>query len=116
MSANLLRHLPFFEFLAQTSPKIRKTILENCDKKLILALCEICLNFSIGNIKIEPKNYSCLKKFKKTIYKLASVDSKKKRNRLKFERKLLMQNGSGLFLPLLLSPVLSGITQYLLQK
>lgn len=113
MSTNVKRHLPLLEFLRVAPPKIIKIILKNSDDKLILSLCEICLNFCKGNIKCRKKCYNSLKKYRSSLYQLASV--KKNQKNFKRERATLYQKG-GAFLPLLLAPVLSGLTQYFLRK
>lgn len=113
MSLNVKRQLPLLEFLRVAPPKIVKLILENSDDQLILALCEICSNLCRGNIPCHPKQYNKLKKYRLYMHKLARA--KKNQKNLKQERAVLYQKG-GAFLPLLLAPVLSGLTQYFLQK
>lgn len=113
MSANVKRHMALLEFLKVAPPKICKIILENADNNLVLAICEICLNFCQGNIKCHRQCYNKLKKFKRPIYKLANT--KKKKTHFKQERNILSQNGGG-FLPLLLAPALYGLTEYFISN
>lgn len=94
-------------------PKIIKVILKNTDDKFIEAICEICLNFCKGNVKCHKKCYNRLKKFRLCLHKLAKA--RKSQKNYKKERQVLYQKG-GAFLPLLLAPVLSGLTQYFLQN
>ena len=42
--------LPELTYLSKCSPKIRKFILQNGDKKLILAIRECLFNFLKGNL------------------------------------------------------------------
>lgn len=113
MSLNVKRHLTLLEFLRVAPPKIIKVILQNADDKFIEAICEICYNFCAGNVKCHKKCYNRLQKFRLYLHKLAKA--KKSQKSYKNERKVLYQKG-GAFLPLLLAPVLSGLTQYFLRK
>lgn len=114
MSTNLRKHLPILAFLKVAPPKIRKIILKNCDNEVILSICEICQNIAQGNVNCSKKCREGLKKFKKSIHKLAVV--KRKHKQLKKERDILNQSGGAAFLPLILAPVISGLTQYILER
>lgn len=113
MSINVRRHLPLLKFLKIAPPKIVKVILKNADDKFILSICEICYNFCKGNIKCQKKCYNKLKKYRTCLHRLASA--KRKQKHYKKEREILYQKG-GALLPLLLSPVLTGLTHYFLHK
>lgn len=125
MSLRVKRFLPLLEYLKEAPPAIRSLILEKCERDLIVTICEICLNFCEGNINCSKKSYNKLKKFRKSIHKLASLKNKLKNSsnssnskskKLKVERKILTQKGSGGFLPILLAPVISGLSQYIFEK
>lgn len=114
MSSNVKKQLPVLEFLKVCPPKIRKLIIKEAESSLILAICEICLNFCKGNVKLPKENFIKLKKHSKAIYKLART--KKSNKDLKAQRSILYQKGGGAFLPILLAPVLSGLTEYFVKK
>jgi hypothetical protein len=113
MSVNVRRHAKLLDFLRVLPPKVRKTVLKSADNSLILVLCEIALNFCMGNIRCEKRLYNKLRKHKKSLYKLASA--RRDQKHFKKERVVLNQQG-GAFLPLLLAPVLSTLAQYLVNR
>ena len=84
---NIKEKLPDLTYLSKCSPKIRKYIIENGDKKLIQAIQECLYNFLKGNLKIEHENFDKLKKFKKTIRILVGT------NCLKKNKRILVQKG-----------------------
>ena len=45
--------LPDLSYLSTCSPKVRKFVLENGDKKLIFAIRECLYNFLRGNLKLK---------------------------------------------------------------
>lgn len=114
MSSNVKKQLPLLEFLKVCPPKIRKLIIKKAENSLILAICEICLNFCKGNVKVPKKNFNQLKKYRKIIYKLAKT--KKSKQELNIQRSILHQKGGAAFLPILLAPALSGLVEYFLRK
>lgn len=105
---------PILQVLSVAPPKLRKLILSNADDELIYAICEICLNLCKGNIRCDEKSYKALKRYKESLYKLASV--KRKPSSLKEAKKELLIEGKGVFLPLLLTPILTAISQWVLEK
>jgi hypothetical protein len=68
----------------------------------INAISELALNTLKGNVKLNLKQKSKLKKFKKSLRKLAN-----KRFSVKSRKSLLLQEGG--FLPILIAPVLSAL-------
>ena len=80
--------LPDLAYLSKCSPKIRKYILENSDKKLIYAIQECILNFLKGNYKLEPRQFNKLKKYKASIRLLVDNNNCFKKN-----KKILVQKG-----------------------
>lgn len=113
MSNNVLRFIPILKIINAVPRKVRESILKEADDDLIKAISEICLNFCRGNVKCCDKSYKKLKKYKSCIHRLALV--KKSQKNLKREKQILVQNGSG-FLPILLPPLITAITTYLLEK
>ena len=81
-------------FLSSCNPKIRKYILENADKKLIVVLNECMLNLLKGNIKLDYQHFQKLKKHKNAIRLLVNTKCLKKK------KILLVQKGG--FIPLIL--------------
>lgn len=113
MSGNVRKQIPVLEFLKVCPPKIRRIIIKEAENSLILAICEICLNFCKGNLKLPKENFRKLKKHRKCLYKLART--KKSDKNLKIQRSILYQKG-GAFLPILLAPALSGLAEYFMRK
>lgn len=113
MSKNVKQLIPLLKILNAVPAKVKKSILKNSGDELIKAISEICLNFCKGNVRCNKKCLNRLKKFKSSIHKLAAV--KRSQKNLTKERKVLIQQG-GAFLPILLPPILSALTQYLLQN
>lgn len=90
--------------------KLQKSILKNCDDEVIKAIIEIVFNILEGVHKISPKTKHELEKYKLELRKIACPG-----RTLANKRKVLVQKG-GSFLPILLSTVLSGIIGKLLGK
>ena len=80
--------LPELTYLSKCSPKIRKFILQNGDKKLILAIRECLFNFLKGNLKLDENKFKKLKKYKNSIRLLVG-----NKNCLKKNKKILVQRG-----------------------
>ncbi|KAK3925500.1 Putative uncharacterized transposon-derived protein, partial [Frankliniella fusca] len=93
-------HKAVLQVLQSAKPKLRKAILENSDKALVFAICEICDNLLRGNIPLSDSNKAKLKRHRHKIRELAQRGEgwTKKKERL--------QKG-GAFLPLLLSTIAS---------
>lgn len=111
------RHLQLLEVLKKADPKLRKAILKNADSGAIDAIGEICFNYINGNIVCSKQQYGELAKHKNDIRKLVAQCQKKKGKNCskKIERKILLQKGDGFWLALL-SPVVSELAGYLIQK
>lgn len=56
--------------LNKVSPKLRKLILQHCDRDLIKTFSEISLNTMQGNINLSRKDKTSLKKYKNKLRKL----------------------------------------------
>lgn len=88
--------------LNSASPKLRRSILENCDTDLIKTFSEIAINTLQGNVNISKKTKADLEKYKSKLRKLACPKTS-----ATIKRKLLVQSGG--FLPTLLSIVATTI-------
>lgn len=113
MSSNVTRHIPLLKIINAVPKKVRESILKQADDNFIKAICEICINFCNGNVKVNAKSFKKLKKYKDVIHKLASV--KKAHKNLRKEKKVLIQKG-GAFLPILLPSIISALTSIILEK
>lgn len=83
--------------------------MANADPKLIAAICEISLNLCQGNLQCKSEDREKLKRYRKSLYKLASA--KKNQKRFTAERRILLQQG-GAFLPLMLPAALAALEVY----
>lgn len=119
---NLKRYQHHLHVLRDGTPNLRKALLAQADKELIIALVEICINILNGNIQLPPRAIENLRKYKSTIRALASRGVKssgknqhgggsmnKRLSDLKVKRQLLVQRGGGAFLTTLLTSVLAGV-------
>jgi len=113
MSKNVKKHLPVLDFLSKASPKYRERLLKDADRNLLLAICEICYNVCRGNVKCSPKDINKLRRYKKHIECLALT--RRTAKRLVKQKRIINQKG-GSFLPLLLTPIISSLADYLVRK
>lgn len=97
VSKNLRKHIPLFRQLVSMPPKVRKIIINECDKKLIAAFIELALNLCLDNIECEKSVAKKLKRHKKSLIALATT--KKLSKTCKEQKKILNQQG-GSFIPL----------------
>lgn len=95
--------------LKDASPKLRKSILQNCNFSTIKAIQEIAHNILIGNHEVTSKCFNALKRYKKDLRKFACSKSSGCS-----KRKIVVQKGG--FVPLLISSVLSGIIGKILSQ
>lgn len=109
MSHCVIKNLPVLKTLASASPKLRRMILENGNLQLIKAIVECIENVLKGNIPIEE---SCFKKLKKHKSALRAIS--KSPNKLSQKKKVIIQKGGG-FLPALLLPVITVLAEKLLR-
>ena len=95
------KHAHHLTIRSKCKPRLRRSILQNCDKPLIDCLCGIALNSLAGNIPHPQSDKSKLKRHKRLIYELTSksVPTSKKR------KLLTSQTGSGV-ISLLLGPLI----------
>ena len=57
MYKRLLAQEPFLRLLSRSSPKRRKSLLEQATKDELTSLFEICLNIIKGNITLTPAHH-----------------------------------------------------------
>lgn len=105
------KHLPVLQLVQKAKPKLRKSILLNCELDFIKTLIECIYNTLKGNINLSESEKKKLKKYKSILRKILET-----KGSLAKKRKVISQNG-GAFLPSLLAPIVAaGITQFLSQK
>lgn len=110
MSRTLHNNAPLLKFLHKTKPQYRKAVLACADKELIHCICECAHNTLLGKVPLSKTQKAKLGKYKKTLRQLV-----KRRISRGEKKKLLVQKG-GAFLPLLLAPIISGVLGGLLNK
>lgn len=109
MSRCVIKNLPALKTLVSASPKLRRTILENGSLQLIKAIVECIENVLKGNIPIQEKTFKALKKHKNTLRAVSKAP-----NKLSQKKKVIIQKG-GAFLPSLLIPVITVLAERLLR-
>lgn len=97
--ASVKKHLPILKLVQSASPKLRKSIVSNCDLDFINTLVECVFNSVNGHIPLSESEKKKLKKFKTILRKVL-----KTKGGLCKKRKVIVQNGGG-FLPVLLQPI-----------
>lgn len=100
--ASVKKHLPVLELVQSAKPKLRKSIIINCDLDLIKTLNECVYNTLQGNIELNDSERQNLKKFKTILRKVLNT-----KGGLSKKRKVISQNG-GAFLPILLKPIVTA--------
>jgi len=103
MSERIGRYLELLRLFQKATPEQQKLLLETSNGEFIKALCECCLNATLGHVQYSPKAKRKLKKYAPVIRKAASKTDKDKS--VKRKRQLLVQHGG--FLPALLAPIIS---------
>lgn len=101
MSSKMKKHYNFLRTLSAASSKQKKLLLKNATTPEVKTVCEVCLNLLAGNIP--SVNVRKLKKYKTSIRKVASRSTNLK------NKKRLLVNQSGGFLPLILPAAVSAI-------
>lgn len=105
------KHLPLLQIVQSAKPKLRKTIISNSDLDFIKTLNDCVNNILAGNFILTDSEKQDLKKFKTTLRKIS-----KSKGGLKEKKKIIVQTG-GAFLPTLLAPIVAaGIAQFLNKK
>lgn len=109
MSQCVFSQLPILERLAKAKPKERKKILESANSTLIQSIVECVENVLVGNVKLKKACLKKLQKFKNILRKINTTGRK-----LAQKKKVIIQTG-GAFLPALLAPVISILVERLLR-
>ena len=108
MSSPLEEKFEKLRLLKESSPKVRKRILKDCNSSLLYCLCECALNVLKGTVPLEKAQKKRLGRFKHKLRKLAS-----KKTRVKIKKRLVQTGG---FIGALLTPVLSFLGTLLSNK
>jgi len=101
MSLRLKRNFDLLRLLQQTKLKQRKLLLEGATNDLVLCICEIVDNILEDNVHMTPKQRKSLIKYKKVLRTLVN------RKVAIRDKKELIANQKGGFLPAVLAPILS---------
>lgn len=108
MSGPLEEKYEKLRLLKETSPKVRKRILKDCNASLLYCLCECALNVLKGTVPLEKAQKTRLGRFKHKLRKLAS-----KKTRVKIKKRIVQTGG---FIGALLTPVLSFLASLISSK
>ena len=105
MSGNLNKCLTKLKFISSVkSESLRKKLLESMsDECLFKALNEIAINYSKGNIKLNPHQKRKMRKYEPIIRRLS-----RKNNKNSIKKRLIKQSGG--FLPIILPAIASILT------
>jgi|LakMenE18May11ns_1017448.scaffolds.fasta_scaffold9413320_2 hypothetical protein len=95
-------NLDYLKILSDCTKPMHNSIITSAKKDLIYTLCECVLNCMNGNINLNETTKGKLCKHKNKLRHLL-----KKKSTLKEKKKILIQHG-GSFLPLILSTILSA--------
>lgn len=114
MSRALQQQLPAIKLCAEETnvQKRRKMINACCDHNFTKAITECCWNITNGRTSLSEHKVQQLKRHKTLLRKLSSSSVPLK------QRTDIIQTGSGFvtLLPLLLGPIISGISQLINRK
>lgn len=108
MSQRLVSQLPLLDKLSKVSSKERKKLLQKASLELFRSIDECIKNVIKGNVKFKKRCAEKLSKYKNVLNKIN--DSKHK---ITQKKKIIIQSG-GAFLPALLSPILGVILDRIL--
>lgn len=111
---NVEKVLPTLQVLREANCKFQKSIIKNCDDKVIQSLAAILHNVLIGNVELNSTIFNKLKKYKGQLQKLHHCIKKNKS--IGYRRKKFVKNQIGGFWPILINAVLSGVLGYVGQK
>lgn len=96
-------HEELLKALQLLKPKFQRALLKSCDEAEINCICECIYNVLKGKIPLQDKALKKLHKHKNTLRTLISK-GKNKKNR----KKIIVQKG-GAFLPIIIGSVLSAL-------
>ena len=81
------KNLDLLKVLVTCNKNMRKALLQNADKELILTICECILNCLNGNIKLSEKCVEKISKYKKLLRRLLV-----KKKSIRFKKSPLIQS------------------------
>lgn len=110
MSRCVISNLPFLDKLSKLPPKERKKMIETANLKLIQSIVECIENVLNGNVVLEKQTVSKLKKHKSILRKIKNAGRK-----LAEKKKVIIQSG-GAFLPALLTPIIGLLINKLINQ
>lgn len=110
MSDCVFKQLPKLKELAHAKPKERKKILAKANLVLIKSIVECIENVLKGNVRLTKEYKEKLQKYKNILRKINSTT-----NKLSQKKQVIVQSG-GAFLPALLVPVISVLADHLIRK
>lgn len=110
MSATVFKCLPELKNLAKAKPRERRKLLQVANLMLIRSIVECVQNVLKGNIQLKKCSIDKLRTHKKILRKIRSQG-----NKLKQKKKIIIQHG-GSFLPILLAPVIGVIAEKFFEK
>lgn len=99
MSHNVFTQLPLLDKLSKVSPAVRKKLLQTANQRLIKSILECVYNVLKGNLKLERECLEKLRKYKAVLRRINKVGRK-----IQERKQIIIQTG-GAFLPALLSPI-----------
>lgn len=108
------KYLTLLNALRHSNKDQRLALLKTADKKLIKCICECALNVLQGIVSLKNCQKNKLKKHKNILRQLAEK-SKKKKSSWKNKKRIIVQKG-GSFLPFLLPPILDGLLRIFVPK
>lgn len=97
--------------LQAAEPKLFKAIIKGASPNVIKIICEIIYNILRGNVELKPEIRRKLKQYKKELRCMVC-----RKHSLTSKRRVLNQKGGGVFLPLIIGSVLSGLAGSLADK
>ena len=103
MTRTVKSHRDVLKKLHGANPAERRNILSNAGCGLIKCICEIVHNTLNGVIRLQPRQRRKLKRHTAVLRKLARSG-----DRWEEKKKIINQTGGG-FLPLLLAPIITGL-------
>lgn len=108
ISKHLKKNIKLLSNFNNKSLTERKKIIQNGDYSLIIAICEICVNYLKGTFNCSPSDKKKLKRSQKKLRKL--VGRKKLSRNCETEKQIINHYGGGLkFLSLVIPPALDYI-------
>lgn len=111
------RHIALLNALCHANNEQRKALLRTADKSLVDCICECSLNVLQGIVNVKSNVKNRLKKYKNILRRLAAsrrktvvrADGRTSVSDWKAKKRIILQKGSGPFIPLLLAPIIGSL-------